>query len=290
MALTKQEMQLKRTGFLPQKQKDFFSLRIKVTGGQVDARVLPSLQAIAEQYGKGYVHLTSRQSIEIPFIHLEDVAAVRQALADCGMEVSGTDACVRTITACQGNAVCGSGNIDTTALAMKLEEQFGGRELSHKFKIGVTGCRNNCLKAEENDFGIKGAMTPQLKENACIYCGACAVRCPADAITVDPGSKTLTYDADACVHCGRCVRICPQQAWTGKSGYLVYVGGLFGNQIVRGESIFPVIYDEDVLFALIERTLTFFRENGKKGERFYLTLERVGWDAFRACTAPALPR
>ena len=99
MALTKEQLQLKKTGFLPQKQKDLYALRVSVTGGQVDAKHLTTLQEIANQYGKGYVHLTARQSVEIPYIHVEDVPAVRQALAEAGLAPSGTDACVRTITA-----------------------------------------------------------------------------------------------------------------------------------------------------------------------------------------------
>ena len=42
-------------------------------------------------------------------------------------------------------------------LQKKLDERYFARELPHKFKFGVTGCQNNCLKAEENDVGIKGA-------------------------------------------------------------------------------------------------------------------------------------
>ncbi len=48
-----------------------------------------------------------------------------------------------------------------------------GRELPHKFKFGVTGCQNNCLKAEENDVGIKGGMTVECNHDDCIQCGVC---------------------------------------------------------------------------------------------------------------------
>ncbi len=65
---------------------------------------------------------------------------------------------VRTVTACQGNTICPSGNIDSYDIAVKLDERYFGRELPHKFKFGVTGCQNNCLKAEENDVGIKGVL------------------------------------------------------------------------------------------------------------------------------------
>ena len=59
---------LKKGGFMRQKQKNCFSMRLKVVGGQVTAGQLAAVAEIAEKYGHGYVHLTSRQGIEIPFI------------------------------------------------------------------------------------------------------------------------------------------------------------------------------------------------------------------------------
>ena len=94
--------------------------------------------------------MTSRQGIEIPFIKVEELAEVKEALSKGGV---GTGVCgprVRTVTACQGSEVCPSGCIDTYTLAKELDERYFGRELPHKFKFGVTGCQNNCLKAEEN--------------------------------------------------------------------------------------------------------------------------------------------
>ena len=65
---------------------------------------------------------------------------------------------VRTVTAVRVLRFVLAGCIDTYSLAKKLDEHYFGRELPHKFKFGVTGCQNNCLKAEENDIGIKGGM------------------------------------------------------------------------------------------------------------------------------------
>ena len=83
----------------------------------------------------------------------------------------------------------GSVNAATAALvndiAKKLDERYFARELPHKFKFGVTGCQNNCLKAEENDVGIKGATKVQWKEDACISCGVCVKACRTGAITLE---------------------------------------------------------------------------------------------------------
>ena len=112
---------------------------------------------ISEKYGDGYVHLTSRQGVEIPFIKLDDIDEVKAALAEGNCEPGVCGARVRTVTACQGNAICPSGCIDTYSLANEISDRFFAMELPHKFKFGLTGCQNNCLKAEENDIASKVA-------------------------------------------------------------------------------------------------------------------------------------
>ena len=149
---------LKKGGFMRQKQKNNFSLRLRVVGGNLTAKQLAKIAEVSENYGDGYVHLTSRQSVEIPFVKLDDVEAVKDALAEGDVEPGVCGPRVRTITACQGEAICPSGCIDTYALAKELDDRYFAKELPHKFKFGITGCQNNCLKAEENDVGIKGGI------------------------------------------------------------------------------------------------------------------------------------
>ncbi len=50
---------LKKGGFMRQKQKNCFSLRLKVVGGHVTANQLATISEVAEKYGDGYVHLTT---------------------------------------------------------------------------------------------------------------------------------------------------------------------------------------------------------------------------------------
>ena len=64
---------LKKGGFMRQKQKNHFSLRLAVVGGNLTAENLKIIAEVAEKYGKGYVHMTSRQGIEIPFINFDDI-------------------------------------------------------------------------------------------------------------------------------------------------------------------------------------------------------------------------
>lgn len=269
---------LKKGGFMRQKQKNNFSLRLQVVGGTLTAENLKKIAEVAEKFGDGYVHLTSRQGVEIPFIKLQDIDEVKEELAKGGCHPGVCGPRVRTVTACQGEEICPSGNINTQDIARKLNDRYFGRELPHKFKFGVTGCQNNCLKAEENDVGIKGALDMKWVEDKCIGCGVCEKACRCNAITVNDGKIIVDYDK--CNYCGRCVKSCPTDAWEAESAYILSFGGTFGNTISQGESPLPLVTTEEQLFRITDAAIQFFADNANAGERFKFTLDRIGKDKF----------
>jgi dissimilatory sulfite reductase (desulfoviridin) alpha/beta subunit len=265
---------LKKGGFMRQKQKDNFSLRLRVVGGHLTAKQLAKIAEVSEKFGEGYVHLTSRQSVEIPFIKLAQIDDVKAMLAEGDVEPGVCGPRVRTITACQGAAICPSGCIDTYALAEELDNRYFARELPHKFKFGITGCQNNCLKSEENDVGIKGGIKVSWIEDKCIQCGVCVKACRTNAITMTDGK--ITIEEDKCNYCGRCTKSCPADAYDEVHGYIVSFGGLFGNSINKGETIIPFIEDHDKLMEVCDAAIKFFEKNALAGERFKFTIDRVG--------------
>lgn len=271
--------ELKKGGFMKQKQKGFGSLRLQVVGGNLTAENIKTVAEVADKYGRGYVHMTSRQGIEIPFINVEQLAEVKEALAAGGVKTGVCGPRVRTVTACQGSEICPSGCIDTYTLAKELDERYFGRELPHKFKFGVTGCQNNCLKAEENDVGIKGGMEVEYKESSCISCGVCVKACRTGALSLVDGKIVL--DESKCNKCARCVKSCPTDAWVGTPGYIVSFGGTFGNFVYKGEELVPIIKDKDTLFRVTDAAIEYFEENAKPSERFRKTLERLGEDGLK---------
>lgn len=278
---------VKSGGFIKQKQKDRYSLRIHVVGGNLTGEQLKTIYEVAEKYGNGYVHLTSRQSVEIPFIQLEDTLMVKEELAKGGCIPGVTGPGVRTVTACQGNMVCSSGNIDTYKIAEELDRRYYGRKLPHKFKLGVTGCQNNCLKAEENDVGIKGGAKVHWMREKCIFCGKCEKVCKSGAIKIID-KKDLIFDESKCVNCGKCEKVCPTGAWVGEKVYMVSFGGLFGNSIHKGEKFLPIIESEEELYKVVDAAVDFFECHGKPKERFRFTIDRVGWEEFKKTIEEAL--
>lgn len=201
---------LKAGGFMRQKQKDNFSLRLRVVGGTVTAEQLEAIAAVARKYGNDYVHLTSRQGVEIPFIKLQDIEEVKNELEKGNVQPGVCGPRVRTVTACQGGRCCPSGCIDALDIATDLDARYFGRQLPHKFKFGVTGCQNNCLKAEENDMGVKGGMIIHWEKDECIFCGVCEKACRLGAISIT--DDKINVDTEKCNHCGRCVTACPTGA------------------------------------------------------------------------------
>ena len=269
---------LKKGGFMRQKQKNNFSLRLRVVGGKLTAKQLAKIAEVSEKYGDGYVHLTSRQSVEIPFIKLDEIDEVKKALGEGDVEPGVCGPRVRTITACQGKAICPSGCIDTYALAKELDDRYFARELPHKFKFGITGCQNNCLKAEENDVGIKGGIQVKWIKDKCIQCGVCVKACRQEAITLKDGK--IEIEEDKCNFCGRCTKSCPVDAYEEIEGYIVSFGGLFGNSINKGETVIPFIEDHDKLLKICDTAIQFFEKHALPGERFKFTIDRIGKETF----------
>lgn len=51
-----------------QKQKGYGSLRLAVVGGNLTTENIKTVAEVAEKYGRGYVHMTSRQALRFPLL------------------------------------------------------------------------------------------------------------------------------------------------------------------------------------------------------------------------------
>lgn len=270
---------LKSGGFMRQRQQNNFAFRLRIVGGRVEAGQLRALADAAEKYGDGHIHLTTRQGIEIPFIHIDDVESIGEDLAHANLHKGTCGPRIRGIMACQGNTVCPRGLINPQDLARKIDEKYFAAGVPHKFKISITGCPASCAKPQENDFGIIGGVEPEWLEDECIGCGLCQEICRKDAIIVEDG--VVTFDREKCDLCGDCISSCPTDAWViKKTGYTLLIGGKIGRFPQLG-TVFVELVDEPQLFEILDRTIRFFKDNAQKGERIGDTVNRLGIDTFR---------
>ena len=101
--------------------------------------------------------------------------------------------------------------------------------------------------------------------------------CPMGAAKLADG--VLEIDKDVCNNCGRCIGSCHFDALDeGTYGYKIYIGGRWGKKIAQGRALGKIFTDKEEALAVIEKAILLFREQGKTGERFARTIERLGFE------------
>ncbi len=288
--------QVKKNAFRVTKVRGKTASRVRVPGGHLEAKYLGKIQAIAETYGNGTVHITNRQGFEIPGIPYEKIPEVNKALQeiiegtgvnqdkeDGGYPASGT----RNIIACIGNRVCPYACYDTSAFAQRIEKAIFPNDLH--FKVALTGCPNDCAKVRMHDFGIMGMTQPQFDPNRCVSCGACVKTCAKKSVGA---LKTVNYrpvrNEERCIGCGECVLSCPNMAWTRSSRkyYRLTLLGRTGKKNPRMGEDFIRWVDEDSIIKIILNTYEYVKEyidlsapGGK--EHIGYIVDRTGFEEFK---------
>jgi formate hydrogenlyase subunit 6/NADH:ubiquinone oxidoreductase subunit I len=56
------------------------------------------------------------------------------------------------------------------------------------------------------------------REN-CVYCTACAKKCPTGALKVERAQKRFVLERLRCISCGCCVEICPKNSLSLSTGH-----------------------------------------------------------------------
>ena len=273
---------VKALGFLDNKGTDCFNGRIITVNGKITAKQNAAIAEAAEKFGSGTVVFTSRLTVEVPGVHYDNIEPFRAFLAQAGLETGGTGSKVRPVVACKGTT-CQYGLHDTFGLSEEIHERFykgyAGVKLPHKFKIAVGGCPNNCVKPDLNDLGIIGQLIPNFDGDECNGCKKCGVAeiCPIGAAVLEDGE--LKLDAQACNNCGRCVDQCHFDAMDGGAfAYKIYIGGRWGKSVAVGKALGKLFTTKEEALSVIEKTLLLYREQGKTGERFATTIERLGFE------------
>ncbi len=267
-------------GIIRQKQKGYVALRLHAVGGEFDSAQMRAIAGVAEKYGRGRMHLSTRQGIEIHFVRVSEIGPAVRELESAGVTMGANGPRVRIITACPGAETCRWGIFDTKEIAGELDRRFFGAEAPYKFKIAVTGCPNNCAKATENDIGVMGAIVPGWNGTTCDDCGACTKICPMSAIRkVD---ERYVVDTTLCLNCSRCTTSCPQGAWTVvRRGFVLWIGGTMGKTPRLASRMDGVIESREELYSLIERAFAYYRRNGRPKERFGRMIDRIGLETVR---------
>lgn len=134
-------------------------MRIKLPMGRVTCEQMDVLAEVADEYSDAILHVTTRQDIQLHFIHIDDTPDLMRRLASVG--ITTREACgnaVRNVTACEYSGVCSDQSFDVTPYADAVTQYLLGhkdtQDFGRKFKIAFSGCKPNpCGLANFHDIG-----------------------------------------------------------------------------------------------------------------------------------------
>lgn len=137
MSIDSQKLRL--DGIYPQKQNDYYFQRIKLSAGVISSIQARQVAEIANRFGRGTIHLTTRGNLEIHWLTVADLPGVGREMAKAGLTARGAcGGAVRCIA-------CGSHGSPwfpvLESLSRRLHRHFTGNPhfegLPKKFKIGI---------------------------------------------------------------------------------------------------------------------------------------------------------
>ncbi len=137
----------------------FFMMRVRITSGITDATQLRTLAAIAAEFGRGRLDITTRQQLQLRWLRIEDIPTVVARLTQVGLTSlqTGMDN-IRNVVGCPVAGLTSTELLDASPVARQLTAMFVGDKsftnLPRKFNVTITGCRENCVHAETQDLAL----------------------------------------------------------------------------------------------------------------------------------------
>ena len=143
---------------------DYAMVRIKLPAGEIYPHQFEKLSQLSEQYSIGNAHFTTRESVQLHWVILEDVSEILRSLAEVGMTTR--EACgnsVRNVLCSPLSGVCSNEKFDSTPYALATAKFFlrnpMTQALPRKFKFTFTCCEKHGM-ARIVDVGL----IPQTRE------------------------------------------------------------------------------------------------------------------------------
>jgi anaerobic sulfite reductase subunit C len=171
-------------GVITERNAEFCTIRTRIPAGVVTTAQLRGLADIAEKHGVSTLHLTTRQTVEMPHMDPSMLKEIAADLEENGTPVGSERDEIVNIISCPGLERCIFANIDSIHLAKELDRRLFGKEMPVKVRIAISSCPNACTSPMLNEIGIIGRMAPVRVPGMCTGCGTCAQYCRENAIVI----------------------------------------------------------------------------------------------------------
>ncbi len=142
-------------GAIVQRDKETYAIAPHIPGGITNPQTLRKIADISERYGAQALKLTSAQRIAIVGLPEEKLDEIWEELGEKPGAAIGM--CVRSVKICPGTTFCKRGQQNSVEVGLAMDERYHGMSLPWKFKMGVSGCPNDCGEACIKDLGLIGS-------------------------------------------------------------------------------------------------------------------------------------
>lgn len=167
-------------GTYHQRQDGFQMQRIKIPYGGLNSAQVRRLADVADKYASGFIHLTTRQDVQIYYLKIDDVADMMRELADVG--ITTREACgntVRNVTACHISGVSPAETFDVTPYAEAFKNFMLRnpicQNMGRKFKVCFEGCHDkDHAGIRIHDLGFRARLREtdgEIKRGFQVYVG-----------------------------------------------------------------------------------------------------------------------
>jgi NAD(P)H-nitrite reductase large subunit len=141
-------------GVIIQRDKKTYAVAPHIPCGVVTSEILRKIADVADKYDAAALKITSAARIAIVGLNEEDIDDVWARLDMAAGAAVGL--CVRSIKACPGTTFCKRGMQDSLGLGLELDKKYHGMTVPGKFKMGISGCPNQCAETCIKDIGLVG--------------------------------------------------------------------------------------------------------------------------------------
>jgi len=176
-------------------------LRISIPYGTLNSEQARKLADISRRYDKGYLHVTTRQNMQLNWPELEDVPDILADLATVQMHCIQTSGnCIRNITADQYSGIARD-EVEDARPWCELIRQWATFHpefafLPRKFKIAVCGSAEDRAATHTHDIGVELTRDEEGELAFRIHVGGGLGRTPVIASVIHeqlPPRHLLTY-------------------------------------------------------------------------------------------------
>jgi len=185
-------------GVYEQRELDTYMVRIRCAAGIVSPFQLAAVGLIAKEFGRGDLHVTSRQELQIHYVKLDDLITVIRKLKEAGLSTRGGGGnTVRNVAAADDAGIDPDEVFDVepyaVALTTRLITEGDSWTLPRKYKIAFSGSAVDKGHATLADLGFIARVLDDKKGFRVYIAGGLGAKSAVGNLLFDFVDETKVY-------------------------------------------------------------------------------------------------